>query len=218
MGLRADMSVLVVIDTVLIALLSLLLLAVLRSHAELIRHLNAEGRGGHGPAEGDRVESALPRLRPDATPAFDIAGSTLDGGSLKVSPTAGQSTLLAFLSSGCLTCQAFWQDLSGAVREVLPLDARIVVVTKDRNHESPSRLRTLWTADVPLVMSSRAWDDYGVETSPYFIFVDGHAGRVVSEGSATSWGQVLSLLRDSFEDLALTGVDAGAPDERRQES
>src|SRR5712692_1512179 len=206
------MSVLVIIDTVLIALLSLLLLAVLRSQAELIRHLNAAEPGRHGVEEGDRVESALPRLRPDATPAFDIAGSTLDGGSLKVSPIAGQATLLAFLSSGCLTCQAFWQDLSGAAQEVLPLDARIVVVTKDRDHESPSRLRTLWTADVPLVMSSRAWDDYGVETSPYFIFVDGHAGRVVSEGSAASWGQALSLLKDSFADLALTGVDVGAPD------
>ena len=202
------MSVLIIIDTVLIALISLLLLAVLRSHAELIRHLNESGPVGRGVGQGDRVESALPRLRPDATTAFDIAGSTLDGGSLKVSPTAGQSTLLAFLSSGCLTCQAFWQDLSGAAREVLPLDARIVVVTKDRDHESPSRLRTLWTADVPLVMSTRAWDEYGVETSPYFIFVDGHAGRVVSEGSATSWDQVLSLLKDSYEDLALTGEES----------
>ena len=83
-----------------------------------------------------------------------------------------------------------------------------MVVTKDRDHESPSRLRTLWTADVPLVMSTRAWDEYGVETSPYFIFVDGHAGRVVSEGSATSWDQVLSLLKDSYEDLALTGEES----------
>ena len=53
--------------------------------------------------------------------------------------------------------------------------------------ESPSRLRDLAPADVPVVMSSQAWEDYGVTMSPYFVLV-GADGEVRGEGAASSLG------------------------------
>jgi hypothetical protein len=51
-------------------------------------------------------------------------------------------------------------------------------------------------------MSSRAWEDYRVAGSPYFILVD-RRGRVAGEGTAsTSWSQVSSLIRDAVDDAA----------------
>jgi hypothetical protein len=132
----------------------------------------------------------------------DIAGPTLDGAQVAISP-AKTDTLVAFLSSGCMTCKTFWDGLQPARREPLPGDARLVVVVKDRDKESPSRLRDLAPPDLPVVMSSQAWDDYGVTMSPYFLFVGGSSGTVRSEGAAQSWEQVRSLLADAIEDERL---------------
>jgi len=198
------MRVLVAIDTIIMAVMALLLLGLLRAYAEIIRR--AQDR--HGEATKVPLETRRARGRQSDTPAFDIVGTTPDGGASVFSATGGQSTLLAFLTSGCLTCQTFWHGLAQAVQQVLPLDARIVVVAKDRDHESPSRLKALNTSRVPMVMSSKAWTDYAVETSPYFIFVDGRAGKVLSEGTAATWDAVLSLLNDSFEDLELNQANS----------
>jgi hypothetical protein len=75
-----------------------------------------------------------------------------------------------------------------------------VVVTKDSSFESPSKLRELSSPGVHLVMSSQAWSDYKIEGSPYFVYVSGDGGGVLSEGSASSWDQVRSLLRDALAD------------------
>jgi len=53
--------------------------------------------------------------------------------------------------------------------------------------ESISQLRRLVPTDVPVVLSSAAWDDYRVPGSPYFVFVDGPSGAVTGEGSAAAW-------------------------------
>ena len=78
-----------------------------------------------------------------------------------------------------------------------------VVVVKDPAVESPSKLRDLAPADVDVVHSSAAWEDFGVAMSPYFCFVDGASGEVRSEGSAMTWEQVASLLRDALLDEEL---------------
>jgi hypothetical protein len=88
--------------------------------------------------------------------------------------------------------------------------ARLVVVTKDAAFESPSRLRDLAPRHVPVVMSSAAWEHYRVEASPYFIYVDGPSGQVASEGSAVSWEQVRSLLRDAVADQEMFRARAAA--------
>src|SRR4029077_19637346 len=112
------------------------------------------------------------------------AAADIDGAGLRDDAThiavvgARHRTMLAFLSSGCLTCQEFWSAFADAARLDLPTDIRLVVVTKDAAEESVSALRRLEPAGVPVVMSSAAWADYNVPGSPYFVLVDGRLGRV----------------------------------------
>jgi len=205
------MNVLVGVETVLLVVVGILLVGVLRSHAELLRRLDGQGEGAaSAPRWSDtpRLADGLPQPPArDAAEAFDIAGETLSGDAVKVAVLGVQgSTLLAFLSSGCLGCGAFWEAL-GALPEV-PGGARVVIVTKDTELESPSKLLELAPDEVPLVMSTQAWDRYGVAGSPYFVLVDGPSGRVAGEGTATSWPQVASLLRDAMADASLrSGAD-----------
>jgi hypothetical protein len=194
-------TVLVATETLLLVLLAILVVGLLRSHAEILRRL--------GPPEGEAARASGPRppgelsQRGRPTRAADIAGSTLDGTPIQVGVRpGGPSTLLAFLSSGCLTCRTFWESLGSDAAPAVPGGARLVAVTKDRDLESPARLRDLAPADVPLVMSSAAWRDYEVPTSPYFVYVDGGSGEVHGEGAASGWEQVASLLRDALDDAA----------------
>jgi hypothetical protein len=112
---------------------------------------------------------------------------------------AAPPTLVAFLTSGCAVCGNFWDDMRrGRHADVLERDLRLVVVTKDTSHESPSKLERLRPDDVPVVMSSAAWDAHQVPAAPYFVYVDG--GLVQGEGSATTWKQIGSLMRDAEHD------------------
>jgi hypothetical protein len=216
------LTALVAVETVVLALLALVTVGLLRSHAEVLRRLpdthddhdHAHGGDTHGfePsfAGGETIPAHLPGPRGAATPVVDIAGPTLDGAEIAISPTK-TDTLVAFLSSGCLTCKTFWDGLQPARREPLPGDARLVVVVKDRDKESPSRLRDLAPTDLPVVMSSKAWEDYGVTMSPYFLFVGAASETVRSEGAASSWDQVRSLLTDAIDDERLA-MEAAARD------
>jgi hypothetical protein len=108
------------------------------------------------------------------------------------------------LSTGCAVCESFWEDLRDERRPAeLPPDIRVVAVTKDPTHESPSRLRSLSPRETPVVMSSAAWQDYGVPAAPYFVYLEGAV--VLGEGSANGWKQISSLMRDSIEDRAFAG-------------
>jgi len=153
----------------------------------------------------------IPGPRSAATPAFDISGRTLSGDSVNISVSAGGAdTFLAFLSSGCLPCQTLWRGLRPEFWTPLPNDARLVVVTKDSSLESPSKLRELSSPGVHVVMSTEAWDNYKIEGSPYFVYVSGDGSGVLSEGSAGSWDQIRSLLRDALADYELTKAQAMA--------
>jgi hypothetical protein len=194
------MAALVTVETVVVVLLALLVAGLLRSHAEILRRL--EAIPGHDPG--------LPPARDGQTEAFDVAGTTLWGDPTKLAvASSGRDTLLAFLSSGCTSCGTFWDGLSATAEAPLPGAARVVVVTKDGAYESPSRLRDLAPSDVPVVMSSEAWDSYRVKGSPYFIHVDGRSGRVRGEGTASNWSQVVSLLRDALADAEAAPGRAG---------
>jgi hypothetical protein len=205
------LTALVVIETIVLALLAVIVVALLRSHAELLRRLPAqEDEHEHGHAHGAAVpieraptlSSSLPVPKRQASEAHDVAGSTLGGDAVVVSAASGTNTLFAFLSTGCLTCQAFWEGLQPGVRTAMPGDARVVVVVKDPAFESPSKLAALAPPDVPVVQSSAAWEDFGVQMSPYFCFVDGDTAEVRSEGAAMTWDQVRSLLTDALYDEA----------------
>jgi hypothetical protein len=218
------MVVLVTIETVVLALMAVLIVGLLRSHAEILRRLEqlspeASAQPGATAPDG----AGLPPARDAVTPAFDIVGETLDGDAVKLSMATGRpgGTVLAFLSSGCLTCRAFWDGLKAGEADGLPGGPRVVVVSKDTSNESPSKLRGLWEgADAPLVLSTRAWEEYRIAGSPYFVHV-GSGGQVQGEGTAESWGQVASLLRDALDDAAVAarrGSASGAERMRRAEA
>ena len=48
--------------------------------------------------------------------------------------------------------------------------------------ESASAITGLAPEHVLVVMSSEAWDAYGVPGSPYFVYIDGATGSIVGEG------------------------------------
>jgi hypothetical protein len=204
------MTAIVVTDTVLLVLLSLLVVGLLRSHAELLRRLGHDDdeHDAHDHGRGERAASPnlqlidLPGPRDESPPAADIVGETPTGDAVKISVTGDRDTLVTFLSSGCLTCMDLWHGIRNQ-SEPLPGDARIVVVTKGRAMESPSRLMDLAPDGVPVVMSQEAWEGYAISMSPYFVHVDGRTGAVRSEGAASSWEQVRSLLRDAMADEAI---------------
>jgi hypothetical protein len=146
-----------------------------------------------------RFGPPLPAER-DATSAHDIEGVAPDGAAIAVSiALARHFTLLAFLSSGCTTCAGFWRAM-GSAGQTIPDGVRPVIVTKGPALESPREVQRRAPANVTVVMSSEAWDDYQVPGSPFFVLVDGHEHRRIGEGVAGHFEQVADLVRRALED------------------
>ncbi len=206
-------NVILVVETFALVLLTLLVAGLLRSHAEILRRLHELG-AGLDPGAADPVPARARGLRSGGSDAF-AAASDLDGAGLRDDAMhvsivgARRRTLLAFLSSGCLTCQGFWEAFADPLGLGLSDGTRLVVVTKDGREESISALRRLAPPDVPVVMSSAAWTDYRVPGSPYFVLVDGPEGRVHGEGTGANWDQVKNLLRQAADDAIDVGGGAG---------
>ncbi len=219
------MTALVVALTVVVGLLAILVVGLLRSHADILHALHdlganldpsAAGRPSTGPTftTGEGVTDPA-----DTTGnAADLSGRTPAGGAIHLAVTGvPHSTLIAFLSSGCLTCREFWDAFGSGEADDLPgIDTRLVAVTKSPADESESSVADLAPASIPTVMSSAAWDDFGVPVAPYFILVDGPTGSVVGEGAATNWPHVLELLRRAMEDNRAAAQRSGGADERRR--
>ena len=203
------MTALVACETVLLVLLTVLVAGLLRSHAEILRRL--------GPPDDEPRPAAMTDAPADAPAAADVAGVTLDGDAAKFSLAAADAppALLAFLSSGCGFCGEFFAGLSGGAAAPLPSGLRLVVIAKDATYESPSRLRAL-ASGTPVVLSSRAWSDYRVPASPYFVLAAG--GSVRGEGSATGWQQLASLIGDALGDAGEVGRNGGDARARRAEA
>jgi hypothetical protein len=126
-------------------------------------------------------------------------------------------TVLAFLSSGCTTCQVFWDELRGAEP---PRDMRLVVVTKGDEAESPVAIADVAPPGLTVVMSTKAWADYAIPGSPYVVHVDGPSGRIRGEGTGPSWHQVVRMLLQGAGDLDARRIAAGAradADARRED-
>src|SRR3954470_19311182 len=205
------MTALVVTLAVVVALLVALGAGPLRTHAETLRTLHDAGLS-HDPdtvadapvASRRRAGSAPATPTPGPSPeAADLSGVTPDGDAVAVGIVgAPEPTLLAFLSSGCLTCREFWETFADPRLDV-PGGARLVVVTMSPEDESIGALRKLATDATLVVMSTAAWEAYEVEGSPYFVYVDGASGAVVGEGTATSWARVREMIDESVDDGAL---------------
>ena len=211
------MAQVVAIQAVAIVLLGILVVGLLRSHAEILRKLHELGAGVDPDAIGGGVTNAVPApVRRTAATGFDVSGTTPGDEAVRIGVVgARQSTLLAFLSSGCQTCGGFWETLAATDRLAVPGGARLVIVTKGPEAESESRIGELAPAAFPVVMSTDAWLEYKVPATPYFVYVDGPSGRIVGEGSAHTWDQVTSLWSQALAD-ASTGGEARADRELMQ--
>jgi hypothetical protein len=199
----------VVVLVVVVALLVVLVVSLLRSHAEILRTLHDAGPGQEGTSGTASRAPGRPGVVPGTPPggpspeASDITGVTPDGDAVAIGIVGADApTLLAFLSSGCLTCREFWETFGERRRDV-PGGARLVVVTMSPEDENVAAIRRLTTEHTVVVMSTPAWEAYEVEGSPYFVYVDGESGAVVGEGTATSWPRVREMVDDSVDDGAL---------------
>jgi hypothetical protein len=214
------MTVLIVLLAVAVGFLGLLVAGVLRSHAEILRALHELGVNldpdavdaadhDHGAREHSPSRRRLPTMpgvpepRETDTAAFDVAGTDPFGEAVTAAVIGTEHlTLLAFLSSTCLTCRGFW-DALGDPRLEIPGGARPLIVAKGIEAESESALRKLAPRSVTTVLSSEAWSAYEVPVAPYFVLVDGLRREVVGEGAAATWEQVRNLMEQSLADAGL---------------
>jgi hypothetical protein len=200
------MTAIVSVETVLLVLLLVLVVGLLRSHAEILRRL--------GPPE-DRPDTSTrapenAAAHPRGTPPPPIAGTSPLGDALALDLSgdggAGEPTLLAFLTGGCTTCQGFWDTLS---EPRLPVGVRRVIVTRGADAESPSRVERLAPDGIPVIMSSEAWRDYRIPSAPYFVLAD---NEIRGEGAASTWQALASLVTDAIADERSGGGDARGRD------
>lgn len=223
------MTVVVAGLVVVVVLLSLLVAGLLRSHATILRQLHELGAGGADrtgpdpamptvPPDRPRTDGTVPAPQtdlPDGRRAVDVVGTGPRGESIAVRTLdVAHDTVLVFLSTGCTTCATFWSDLAAPG---LPEGTRLVVVTRDASEELPERVRELAPPDVTVAMSSPTWEQLAVPGSPFVVHVHGPSGRVVGEGTAASWEQVLELFLRADGDQGRTRRKAGA-DARRERS
>lgn len=209
------MTALLVLLAVVVLILTVLVVGLLRSHAEILRGLHDAGvrldpdrpndrqvhysTSDRAPEIRTRPGVPEPRDMPAGQRAMDIVGVTPSGGtkSIAVARTDHQ-TLLAFLTTGCATCAGFWDAFAGGVE--LPPNTRLVVVTQGTDTESPAEVAVLAPPDVSVIMSTEAWDSYAVPVAPYFVMADGVAGTVIGEGAAATWERVVALLGKAVAD------------------
>jgi hypothetical protein len=198
--------------TMVVAVLALLVVGLLRSHAEILRALHSLGIGEDGELHQERGSStprfqvrpgvALPRGDGATTAVADLVGVDPWGDPTTIAVSgAAHRTLLAFLSSGCLTCRDFWDAFADPSTLGLRDDVRPVIVVQDPAQESAARIRDLTPELVPVVASGEAWAAYEVPVAPYFVLVDGPTDRVLGEGAAATWEQVRNLLGQALDDL-----------------
>ncbi len=240
-GQVVPMTIVVAALTVVVILLTVVVIGLLRSHGEMLRAFNELGvTFGHDGADASGATTSLPdpQRKPEtAAPhardrvvegtgdgtVHDISGTTPKGGALAVGlQNRNERTLLAFLTSGCATCRNFWDAFQNDAALPRSVD-RLVIVTKSNDEESPAALTNMAPKSHAVVMSSQAWQDYGVPVSPYFVLVDGASGAIDGEGAASTWTQVGSLLSRAEadteaaneqridEDLRAAGIEPNDP-------
>jgi hypothetical protein len=219
------MTALLVGLAVAVALLAVLVAGLLRANAEMVRAFHQMGvdlsPGTPGSPMAPVSLTARPTpARPDSSDLVDLAGTTPQGDAVSLALTdVSHDTLVAFLTSGCQTCQGFWD----AFREgppAVPGGARLVAVTRGPEAESPGTVAALagnGRSPVPVVMSTPAWEHYDIPYAPYFVYISGPAGRVVGEGVAAGWEQVRALVANAVAD-GTTGRPRSRADRARDDA
>lgn len=210
------MTIVVTALVLVVAVLALLVAGLLRSHAVILRRLHEAGvpeLGGDGallPMAPADNEPATPRPNdaPTRRDAPDLTGTNTDGDPMVVA-VAGRrhDTSLLFLSADCATCEPFWQAVGdGRAARLGTPDHRLVVVSRGGESDLVASIAQR-PVDVPVLLSSEAWQDYQVPGAPYIVHIDGPSGRIRGEGTSASWDQLVDLAgrgrtetADAFED------------------
>jgi hypothetical protein len=177
------MTVLVVAEAVVIAFLGILVIGLLRRNAELLSGTEVgDGAGGL-----ETVRTGLV--------ARDIAGVGLNGQVVGIRVhEAGRPTLLAFMSTSCATCNHFWKRFGDEETLTTLGDVRLIIVTYGDGYERPAGVAAVAPGGIPLVMSSIAWQTYGIPGSPYFVMISGETGLITAKDSAANWDGLLDLI------------------------
>lgn len=202
------MTVLMVLETVLLVVLTVLVAGLLRAYATVLRRLHAlDGGAAEGGPQSFAIDpvavpASMPAPRESWTSGHDIAGTTV-GGELVSTRVVGveHDTVLLFLSSGCASCGVFWDELAHAA--ALPANTRLVVVAQGDEIESRAALAAVAPPHLDVLLSTDAWRDYEVPGSPHVVFVEGRTGRVRGEGTGQSWTQVVQMLARATGDVTL---------------
>lgn len=187
---------------VIVFLLGLLVVGLLRSHADILRRLESLGAGLEVPQEHNHG-SQITLTRKENTPLRErsIGGVTPDGEPVVLSLGSGADpTLVAFLSTTCSTCTPFWEGLQSSLMHFGGHRHRVVIVTLGESEESPTRAQSLAQPEVDVVMSSAGWTDFEVPGAPYFVLLEAGTGRVVGEGSAMTFESLEEFLTDATND------------------
>lgn len=205
------MTVLVAVLVAVVAVLAVLVISLLRSHAEILRALHDLGvsldPGSEGVFHPTTPRPTDPRPGPLGT-VHELRGVTPEGEAAVMSVSGAEPVLLAFLTSGCGTCRGFWEVFaSGDRQRIGGIEFRVVAVTRGPEAESPAAVAELTRGDLAVLMSTEAYEDYGVPVAPFFVLIAG--GRIVGEGAASSWDQLRGLLARAVADAG-AGPDPGS--------
>ena len=225
-------TTLLLVETVVLAVLCVLVAGLLRAYGTVLRRLHElDGGVERGAREFTLRPAPTTRLAPAPAPAADpaagagagvgadVAGQTLSGELVSARVVGAEhDSLLLFLSSGCASCETFWTELGrpGAIH--LPANTRLLVVPQSPADEDVPRLRELAPEGVDVILSSAAWREYEVPGSPHVVYVDGPSGRVRGEGTGQSLRQVAELLARATGDPGfVTGGAARKPHRDREQ-
>ena len=205
------MGVLVLVETVLLAVLTVLVAGLLRAYGTVLRRLHQLDGGERASTAGARTFQVQPAPTTTFGPAHDIAGTSFGGEVISARLVdVEHDTVLLFLSSGCASCLTFWSELAEPVP--LPPRTRLLVVAQEAPADRPDELAELAPPGVDVLLSSQAWLDYEVPGSPHVVFVEGASGQVRGEGTGQSLKQVAQMLAQATGDPAfLTGSRAPKP-------
>jgi hypothetical protein len=124
---------------------------------------------------------------PAGAAAPEVSGVDLDGRPVLLATE--QHHVLAFLTSGCTSCAWWWQQLGTAGPAVLP---GVVAVTPDPGSDAPVDIRPLAGDRLRVIMSSDAWESYGIKAGSSFVVVE--RGRVRAAGTASDWDGLVALV------------------------
>jgi hypothetical protein len=148
--------------------------------AAVTRRLDGFGRRRPNPPRVSLVGQAAPA----------IVGVTVAGDPVTVTWDDGDRHVVAFMTSSCRPCRAFWTALAGGA--TLPR-TRLVVVTPGPETEARAAVATLASPGIAVVMSGNAWFAYQAGAAPWFALVEG--GVVERAGNCLRWADLQALTR-----------------------